>query len=81
LERDRKRKRGLNYFVYVHRGIGDNHCTLQRVKVHARWREPFTFTLVCPFKFPNYRWARIQANASISICLKDLLSHRLCGVL
>jgi len=71
LERDRKRKRGLNYFVYVSCGIAKHLTTILRVKAHVNVDVSIqTFTLGrLFFNFGEISGDKIQADASISICL------------
>ena len=62
-----------NYFAYVYRGIAKHLTRYNRVKAHAIGVSILAFTLACSLNFGEISMNKIQADASISICLYVLM--------
>jgi len=71
-----KKKTWTTYFVYVHRGIAKHLTRYIRVKAHAIGVSIRAFTLACSLNFGEISMNKIQADASIPICLFSISAHR-----
>ena len=75
LVRRQKKKTWTDYFVYVSCGIAKHLNNHIRVKAHAGQREHPCFYSWLLLNFGEISESKIQADASIPICLLSLLCH------